>query len=324
MKAGELSCFISNFHKTMKKIMITAAGGPAGFCLAKYLSGKAYLIGLDSDMDSPAQFYCNEVHSVPFAVLPNYKEEMLKVIRKTSPDIIIPTFDEDLLFFDSVRDLIDNFILLSPFETIHVCDDKRKTANKFKDIAAKTYSLDDAIVPCTYPLFIKPAIGRGSKTGFKVDNDTDLKYALSQVKEPFIQEWLQGPEVTADTFADLDGRLLGISPRIRIQTRGGISTKARFIKDVEIEMICTLVHERLKIIGPANIQCMKDHGGNWKLLEINPRYSGGLGLSYQAGFDSITPLLTIDSTKKTIRVEKMSPYYGVTVVRFWEERIAGA
>ncbi len=302
--------------------MITAAGGPAGFCLAKYLQGKAYLIGLDGSSKSPAQFFCNELHLVPFAGAPNYKEEMLDVIRNASPDLIVPTFDEDLLFFDSVRDQIDCFVLLSPRATIRICDDKRKTAATFPEISARTFSVEEALNQHPYPLFIRPSIGRGSKVGFKVENNDDFNYALSKIKEPFIQEWLPETEITVDTFADLEGTLLGIAPRIREQTRGGISTRGRFIRDKQIEKFCRIIHKRLKIIGPANIQFMKDRSGNWKLIEINPRYSGGLGLSYQAGFDSITPLLTIDPELKTIKTEKMTPDYEITVVRYWEERIA--
>jgi carbamoyl-phosphate synthase large subunit len=301
--------------------MITAAGGPAGFCLAKYLKGKAYLIGLDGSLDSPAKFFCDEVHLVPFASSTNYEDEMLKVIRQINPDIIIPTFDEDLLFFDKFRERTACFILLSPGRTISICDDKRKTAETFPDIVARTYSIEEVRSQSPYPIFIRPAIGRGSKIGFKVEDDGDFEYALGKVKDPYIQEWLPGPEVTVDTFADLEGKLLGIAPRIRSQTRGGISTKGYFIKDDKIEGYCRIVHERLKIVGPANIQFMKDRNGNWRLIEINPRYSGGIGLSYKAGFDSITPLLTIDPGQRALIAEKMTPSYGVTVVRYWEERV---
>ena len=305
----------------MKRIMITAAGGPAGFCLARYLKGRAYLIGLDGSMDSPAQFFCDEVHPVPFASSPDYRDEMLKVIRETKPDLIVPTFDEDLLLFDSIKDQLDCFTLVSPGETLRVCDDKRRTVETFPDIAAKTFTVKEAREERPYPLFIRPARGRGSKVGFRVENDNDLEYALTKIDEPFIQECLPGPEVTVDTFADFEGNLLGIAPRIRAQTRGGISTKGKFIRDGQIEEACRMVHERLDIIGPTNIQLMKDSSGDWKLIEINPRYSGGLGLSYQAGFDSITPLLTIDPKNKTVKVKKMTPDYGVTVVRYWDERI---
>jgi carbamoyl-phosphate synthase large subunit len=309
------------YSEIMKRIMITAAGGPAGFCLAKYLKGKSYLIGLDGSADSPAKFFCNEVHLVPSASSYNYEDEMLKVIRETKPDIIIPTFDEDLLFFDGVRGEIDCFVLLSPGETLHVCNDKRRTAELFSGFAAKTFLSEQIREQRNFPLFIKPAIGRGSKIGFKVENVDDFEYALGKVKDPFIQEWLPGPEVTVDTFADLEGKLLGVAPRIREQTRGGISTKGRFIRDEQLEKFCSVIHERLKIAGPANIQFMKDTSGAWRLIEINPRYSGGLGLSYKAGFDSISPLLTIDPVKRTLKVEKMTPNYNICVVRYWEERV---
>ena len=305
----------------MNRIMITAAGGPAGFCLAKYLKGKAHLIGLEGSTDSPAQFFCDEVYLVPFATSPDYRDEILRIVRKTGPDMIIPTFDEDLLLFDAIRDEVECFILLSSSEALHICDDKRKTAEMFPEIAARTYTVEEARRERPYPLFIRPSVGRGSKIGFKVEDDDDLEYSLRNVEKPFIQEWLPGPEVTVDTFADLEGVLLGISPRIRSQTRGGISTKARFVKDEQIEKACRIIHERLRIIGPTNIQFMKDSSGRWKLSEINPRYAGGIGLSYQAGFDSITPLLTINPKQKTVRAEKMTPNFGITVVRYWEERV---
>jgi carbamoyl-phosphate synthase large subunit len=93
-----------------------------------------------------------------------------------------------------------------------------------------------------------------------------------------------------------------------------------FIRDDRIQEACEKVHERLRIIGPANTQFMKDGSGNWKLLEINPRYSGGIGLSFTAGFDSITPLLTLDAKQRILRAERMTPDYGTTIVRYWEER----
>jgi carbamoyl-phosphate synthase large subunit len=306
-----------------KRIMITAAGGPAGVCLSKYLSDKAYLIGLDGNEDSPAQFFCDEVHVVPFASAMNYGEEMIKVIRNAKPDIIVPTFDEDLHFFDGAREEIDCFVLLSPSETLHVCDDKRKTAKTFPDLAAKTFTIEQAREHIKSRIFVKPAFGRGSKIGFTIDQVADLEYALRKIREPFVQEWLPGPEVTVDTFADLKGRLLGIAPRIRVETRGGISTKGRFIRDRQLEESCSIVHTRLKIIGPANMQFMRDNGGNWRLIEINPRYSGGLALSYKAGFDSITPLLKIDPKHGVLWAEEMAPDYDVTVVRYWEERVVG-
>jgi carbamoyl-phosphate synthase large subunit len=301
--------------------MITAAGGPAGFCLAKYLSGKAVLIGVDSSADSPAQFFCDDMYKVPFSNAPGYEEEIYSVIRQVGPDIIVPTFDEDLLCFDRIRSRIDSFILLSPGETIRICDNKRKTSETFQDIAARTYSAIEARKNKTSPVFIRPVKGRGSKDGFKVENEADMDYALRKIKEPFIQEWLPGPEVTVDTFADLEGKLLGIAPRIRVETRGGISTKGQFVHDEQIADACRIIHERLRIIGPANIQFMMDGNGMWKLLEINPRYSGGIGLSYTAGFDSITPLLTLDAKHRILRADRMKPDYGITVVRYWDERV---
>jgi carbamoyl-phosphate synthase large subunit len=44
------------------------------------------------------------------------------------------------------------------------------------------------------------------------------------------------------------------------------------------------VAERLQIVGPANIQCKWD-GHNASLIEVNPRFSGGIPLTIASGAD---------------------------------------
>ena len=44
------------------------------------------------------------------------------------------------------------------------------------------------------------------------------------------------------------------------------------------------VAEKLEIVGPANIQCKWD-GREVSLIEVNPRFSGGIPLTIAAGAD---------------------------------------
>lgn len=49
----------------------------------------------------------------------------------------------------------------------------------------------------------------------------------------------------------------------------------------------------LGAIGPLTIQFFKDKNGNVYLLEINPRFGGGVPLSFEAGADYGRALNTI-------------------------------
>ena len=71
-------------------------------------------------------------------------------------------------------------------------------------------------------------------------------------------------------------------PRERLVIRAGVSDRnyaQTFARD-DIAKIA----EKLEIVGPANIQCKAD-GRELSLIEVNPRFSGGIPLTIAAGAD---------------------------------------
>src|SRR5205807_2740514 len=75
-----------------------------------------------------------------------------------------------------------------------------------------------------------------------------------------------------------------IVPRERLVIRAGISDKGITRKHAEVIAFAKEIAEKLQIVGPANIQCKWD-GRDVSLIEVNPRFSGGIPLTIASGAD---------------------------------------
>lgn len=102
-----------------------------------------------------------------------------------------------------------------------------------------------------------------------------------------VMELLDGYEYSIDCLADAQGALLAAVPR---RKAGG---RLRLMEHIpELENIASRVAETYRIPFNFNIQ-MKYSGGVPKLLEINPRMSGGLHISCLSGINF--PYLAVKS-----------------------------
>ena len=117
---------------------------------------------------------------------------------------------------------------------------------------------------------------------------------------------------------DRSGSVAGLVPRWRLETKGGISTKGRTFADAEVENSATLALKAVGVVGPANVQGFLTDEGDVVVVEINPRFSGGLPLSLHAGADLVGEYL------RAIRGEPMRPERliarpGASMRRYFEE-----
>ena len=143
----------------------------------------------------------------------------------------------------------------------------------------------------------------------------DLKYALSKKNELIFQEYLPGTEYTIDVLSDLNGEPIIAVPRIRVQTKAGISTVGKIVMNEEISETCKSIAKYLKIKGPCCIQMKESNEGTLKLLEVNPRLGGGTIFTALAGANF--PAMILDmAVGKRIKIPKISE---ITIVRYYEE-----
>lgn len=165
---------------------------------------------------------------------------------------------------------------------------KEDTSNTSNAILTSDVILNE-VKDLVFPLIIKPVDGAGSQNVFKINNERELNFFMDYIENPVIQEYIEGIEYTIDVLCDLDGNVISIVPRERIEVRAGEVSKGRTVKNKGIiektlELCNKLkINENTKPIGPLTIQCIVDLDNNIKFIEVNPRFGGGVPLTFEAG-----------------------------------------
>jgi carbamoyl-phosphate synthase large subunit len=185
-------------------------------------------------------------------------------------------------------------VAVSPAATTLACDDKRVTCRTLADrgIAAAATCLP-AELPAdpVFPLFIKPRVGRGGVGAFPIRNWRELDFFLEYVPDPVVQTYLDGPEFTVDVLCDFAGEPLSVVPRERVVIRAGVVDRGRTVRDARLVDLGVACARAMRFAGAINIQC-RIVDGRPVVFEINPRFSGGIGLTIAAGADF--PRLLVD------------------------------
>jgi hypothetical protein len=110
--------------------------------------------------------------------------------------------------------------------------------------------------------------------------------ALPGAEEMMLMPLMPGPERSVD-FACLDGRLLGIATRVKALN------SQKICHDQWGEDLAGLVARALGLSGVLNLQTMEDESGTQRLLEVNCRTSGGIGMT---GLTNVNlPALLLDA-----------------------------
>jgi carbamoyl-phosphate synthase large subunit len=253
--------------------------------------GGGRVIVTDVSPLSPAIYMADRAYRVPMASDPSYLDEILTISQAEHVRLVVPTIDDELPAFGHARDRFAAAgfrVAVSPEATTSLCNDKHATCDvlRTQGIAAAVSYLPSTLPAApAFPLFIKPRFGRGSVGAFPVRNARELEFFLGYVGvEPVIQEYLDGPEYTIDMLCDFEGRPISIVPRERVHIRAGVIDRGRTRKDPALIRLARAVAAAITFHGPVNIQC-RVVDGRPTVFEINPRFSGGIPLTIEAGAD---------------------------------------
>lgn len=274
------------------KVLLTAIG--RRIQLINYLKKSCKVFGADCGDLAPASYFVDRFFKVPRYNEDSYIESLVNICENEKVDMLIPLYEKEYMLLCENRyrfTQIGTSLLLSTSKTIECCNDKYKTYEFFKGVnidTPNTYlrkNLMDKVDFLKFPLIIKPLDGMGSSDVYKAYDKKQLEFFIEYVKNPIIQEYIEGIEYTIDTLCDLEGKVISIVPRERLEVKGGEVAKSRIVKDTEIIEKTKDLLEKLQIIGPGTIQCIKNNLNEIKFIEINPRFGGGVPLSFEAGVD---------------------------------------
>ena len=165
---------------------------------------------------------------------------------------------------------------------------------------------------------VKPRIGARA-IGFEIiKSEKDLRAVLQKNPDLIIQEYLdQDDEEYTCGSLFYEGKCYGVIPMKR-WLRNGDTYKAVAQKNEELEAFIEKVGTALQIHGPCNFQLRK-HNGEWKIFEINCRFSGTTGARSGLGFNVVNALLQKMFYDRALHDLHWKESY---VFRYWNEVFA--
>lgn len=250
------------------------------------------LVATDIDALAPTLQVADKVYLVPRFTAPEYISALAEVCQREQIHAVFPLIDPDIPLLAQNRVAIEATgarLAVVSDHAAKIAADKWLTYQFYVSNGIPTprswlpEQLDESDLP-EFPLFIKPRFGSASADSFKVQNRKELDFFRDYIPRAIIQEYLPGAEITSDVVCDLEGELLAIVLRQRLQVRAGEVARGKTILNPVIIDYCRQIAARLPAIGPVTVQCiMKDDRPYF--TEINARLGGGAPLAVAAGVD---------------------------------------
>lgn len=240
-------------------------------------------------MMAPAGYVSDFCFKVPKVTDKNYLGILIDICKENQIGMIIPTIDTELLLLSKKKNVFKKNgieIIVSDFDFIAACRDKRKTYKIFNSLNIRTPELRDKKNPI-FPMFAKPYDGSLSKDLYIINKREDLTTDIIDHPKLIFMEYIDKidyQEFSVDMYYGKDNNLKCLVPRERIEIRAGEINKGCTRKNY----LMNYLKERMSFI-PGVIGCIclqlfyRKSDNDVVGIEINPRFGGGYPMSYQAG-----------------------------------------
>jgi carbamoyl-phosphate synthase large subunit len=307
------------------RILMTGAGGPSAISVWKSLSAQHEIHMADMDPCAAGLYLVAEDRRllVPRGDAPELVPALLAACQARKIDLMLPTVDAEFVPLAQARadfEALGVALPISPLDCLRICRDKHELLARVKGIVPvpeyEPLTPEAAVRVTSFPRFVKPRLGAGSRGAEKITRREDLD-ALPQDGSILVQEYLPGEEYSVDVYVRGDGRVIAAVPRERMKTDSGIAVTARTVDVPEVIEAARRVAEEIGVRYVANVQFKRAADGIFKLLEVNPRFPGTLPLTTAAGVDM--PKLLVDDVAGKKLPDGPLPFKEIMVVRYWTE-----
>lgn len=310
---------------TPYNILVTGASSTNSIDFIKTLKNqteiplRVFVSDVFDKKDSIGSYFADKYYKVPYATDSNFIDVLFNICKSEKIDVLVPIIDEE---FSSI---LENRELFEKINTKIVLPEKsifQTATNKIKfDEFLKTNNLpclqirSSPIAEKDLPVIAKPVQGRGSR-------DVKIIRTLSELdsfprNDNFIlQKYITGTEFTVDTISDTSARTLVAVARIRLEIRDGKATRAKISRNTIVENMAIDICNRLKMTGPACLQCILTNDNVPYFFDFNTRIGAATRLTIEAGVNipilSIKTILNLPISKEELTVKRnllMLRYY---------------
>ena len=240
------------------------------------------------------------------------KEQLMKIISEDKFDLIVPTTDFAAAILSKNKSEIERYskVAICDFDVFQIAENKNATMKVCQEKGIpcpKTFfelsSIEDVKnTGISFPFVIKPAISYGA-IGFKViNNDDELKSAvlsINDLKTYVIQEYIPQTDIQYECAMFLDNNndvktSVVFSKNRWFPLEGGSSTLNITVDRKDIVTTCTNLLKAIGWNGAADIDLIQDpRDGVAKVMEINPRVSGSVKITFDAKTDQALQMLQL-------------------------------
>lgn len=303
------------------------------------------IIGVDANPSAAGLFLADRGEVVPMRSDPDALTDRITKLCAEA-DVFLPLSTEDQEFYRSRAEVFGVPVVTSSLAALRAANDKLALLESCSPVGipcprfARLTSLTDlpaAAASLGYPdkpFVLKTNRGQGASGVKVVDpslnpvdrffdrNNLHVRYedvvAGLTLADPLpnmhLAEYLPGREYSVDVLCD-SGVTLAAVVRHRLATLYGLATHAKVVDEPATEAAARHVVEHLGLSYVVNVQFRADSGGVSRLMEVNPRIPGTIGLTVAAGVNM--PYLAVKIALREHPGDIPRAESGTELIRHW-------
>lgn len=280
----------------MKTTLLTAVGSASASSVVAQLHALGHrVIGCDI-YPQAWNMASNEVDAFFQAVLCTDREayirQMEEAVSREHVNFLIPLTDleVDVLCAEKARFAALGCTVCTPDEpAVRLCRNKMDMAAAL-ELSGVCRTIPTASpygrepLESEFPIMLKPVSGRSSQAQVIAHNMDEYRAAIQNRADYIAQPFIKGDIFTIEVARDLYGNAQALCRQEVLRTVNGLGTTVRIHPGHPLEETCAAIAQQAGIVGVVNMEFIGCEG-EYYFLEVNPRFSGGVGFCVAAGVD---------------------------------------
>lgn len=288
-------------------VLVTAIGTAASTTIVSALrdTNEFHIIGGDiyrRDQVATSKDV-DEFYTFPSAIRNQdaYIDFVLQFCKEHKVSFYFPTIDEEVVNLSKNREKFEEIgvhLCIPNDGLINICHYKDQffdwVEENIPQIAIKTYHTLEELKDEDFPVFIKPAEGRGSNGCQKIENRDRFEQLLAdglRLQDYVVQPFIHGAVISVDLVRnEKTGQKTQLQRVEELRNASGCGVAVTILNEQKLADICDELMEKLALNGVVNAEFFRTEEG-YSIIEINPRFPAGTSFSVLAGCN--TPLHAI-------------------------------
>lgn len=293
------------------KVLVTAIGTAASTAIITQLkkSGNYYIVGGDiyKKNQVATALDVDEFYTFPLAIreLDAYIDFAVYFCKRHGIQYYFATIDEEIANLSQNRgkfEAVGVSLCIPNHKLVMTCHYKDTFSEwietNMPEIFIKRYKSFSDVEDKDFPLFVKPIEGRASIGCRKIENKKAMEKFIGEgIQESnfVIQKYTDGEIITVDLIRNAEfGHARQVQRIEKLRNPSGCGIAVEVIAEPHLTEICNQLMEKLDLNGVVNAEFFRN-GSQYKIIEINPRFSAGTSFSCIAGCDTVIAALNIAS-----------------------------